>query len=108
MMNNFEDMQRLGKTNMDTAVRFFGEMNRGWQAIAAEMTDYSKRSFETGTKTVEKLITAKSLEQAFEIQSEYARRCYNDYMHQVSKLGTIYADIARHAYKPAERFGQQQ
>src|SRR5215470_13942625 len=87
MMSNFQDMQRLGQTNMDTAVKLFGELNKGWQAIAAEMTDYTKRSFDMGTAAVEKMITAKSLEQAFEIQSDFARRCYNDYMHQMSKIG---------------------
>lgn len=106
MMKSFEDIQRLGQTNMDTAVKFFGELNKGWQAIATEMTDYTKRSFDVGTETVEKLITAKSLEQAFEIQTDFARRCYNDYMHQLSKLGSMYAEMARGAYKPMDRFMQ--
>ena len=52
----------------------FGEWSKGWQAIAVEMTDYTKRSFEEGTATFEKLLSAKSMEQAMEIQSGYARR----------------------------------
>ena len=103
MIKNFDDFQKLGQQNVDTAMKMFGEWSKGWQAIAAEMTDYTKRSFEEGTSTVEKLMTAKSFEQAVEIQTGYAKRAYDDYMHQVSKLGGLYAELAKEAYKPVEK-----
>lgn len=106
MINNFQDFQRFGQTNMDSAMRMFGDWNKSWQAIAAEMTDYSKRSFEEGTATFEKLLTAKSMEQAFEIQSAYAKRAYEDYMHQMTKIGGMYTNLAKEAYKPVERVFQ--
>ena len=102
-MKPFEDMQKLSQGNVDAAMKMFGDLNKSWQAIAAEMTDYTKRSFEEGTQTFEKLTSAKSLEQAFEIQATYAKRAYDDYMHQLSKLGGMYADLAKDAYKPIER-----
>ena len=103
MIKNYEDFQKLGQQNVDTAMKLMGEWSKGWQSIAAEMTDYTKRSFEEGTATVEKLLTAKSFEQAVEIQTGYAKRAYDDYMHQVSKLGGLYADLAKEAYKPVEK-----
>jgi hypothetical protein len=103
MIKNYEDFQKLGQQNVDTAMKLFGEWSKGWQAIAAEMTDYTKRSFEEGTATVEKLLAAKSIEQAVEIQTGYAKRAYDGYMHQVSKLGGLYAELAREAYKPVEK-----
>jgi hypothetical protein len=103
MIKNFEDFQKLGQQNVETATKAFGEWNKGWQAIAAEITDYTKRSFEEGTAAVEKLLAAKSFEQAVEIQTGYAKRAYDDYMHQVSKLGGLYADLAKEAYRPVER-----
>jgi hypothetical protein len=100
---NFEDMQKLSQTNMDTAMKAFGEWNKGWQAIAAEITDYTKKSFEEGTATFEKLASAKSVEQAIEIQTGYAKRAYDGYMHQMSKIGGMYAELAKEAYKPVEK-----
>ena len=38
MIRNFEDFQKLGQTNIDAAMKMFGEWNKGWQAIAAEMS----------------------------------------------------------------------
>ncbi|MFZ1104875.1 MAG: phasin family protein [Hyphomicrobiaceae bacterium] len=103
MIKNYEDFQKLGQQNVDTAMKMVGEWSKGWQTIAAEMTDYTKRSFEEGTATVEKLLAAKSIEQAVEIQTGYAKRAYDNYMHQVSKLGGLYAELAKEAYKPVER-----
>jgi hypothetical protein len=103
MVKPFDDMQKMNQAGIDTAMKMMGEWGKSWQAIAAEMTDYTKRSFEDGTQTLEKLMSAKSMEQAFEIQSSYAKRAYDDYMHQMTKLGGMYTELAKEAYRPMER-----
>jgi hypothetical protein len=67
------------------------------------MTDYSKRAFEDGCRAWEQLVGAKSFERAFEIQSQYAKNAYDSYIAEVSKLGEMYASLARNAYKPVEQ-----
>ena len=76
MLTNFDDIQKLGKENMDVAMKQFGTVSKGWQAIATEFADYSKKSFEEGSAALEKLLGAKSLEKAIEIQSAYAKSAY--------------------------------
>ncbi|MFZ0853860.1 MAG: phasin family protein [Hyphomicrobiaceae bacterium] len=103
MLKNIEDFQKFGQFNVDATMKMYGEWSKGWQAIAAEMTDYTKRSFEESSATFEKLLSARSVEQAVEIQSGYARRAYDGYLHQISKLGGMYAEWAKEAYKPVEK-----
>lgn len=103
MIKNFEDVQKLSQTNIDTSMKMWGDWTKNWQAIAAEMTDYTKRSFEEGTQTFEKLLGAKTVEQALEIQTSYAKKAYDEYMREMNKIGTMYADIAKEAYKPVEK-----
>ncbi|MCH9806614.1 MAG: phasin family protein [Alphaproteobacteria bacterium] len=108
-MNNFnagqgfEEIQKLNQQNADAAMKLMGEWSKGFQAIAAEMNDYTRRSFEESTATMEKLMSVKSLDQAFEIQSSYAKRAYDDYMHQMTKVGGMYANLAKDAAKPMEK-----
>src|ERR1700730_14586586 len=97
-----EEFQRVGKDGFDASVRSLGEVNKGFQAIAATVTDYSKKAFEDGTRAFEQLIGAKSVEQAVEIQSQYAKKAYDTYIAEVSKLGEMYAGLARDASKPVE------
>ena len=73
------------------------------QSIASGWTDYSKRSFDDATHAFEQLIGAKTLEQAFEIQSQYAKKAYEGWMAQASKLTEMYAGMVRGGYRPAEQ-----
>ena len=102
MLKGFEEFQKVGKDGFDATVRSFGEVNKGFQAIAAEITDYSKKAFEDGTRAFEQLIGAKTIEQAIEIQSQYTKKAYDNYIAEVSKLGEMYVGLAKDAYKPVE------
>ncbi len=102
MLKGFEEFQKVGKDGFDAYVRSFGEMNKGIQAIAAEMTDYSKKAFEDSTRVFEQLVGCKSVEQAVEIQSQYAKKAYDTYMAEMSKIGEMYVGLAKDAYKPVE------
>ena len=98
-----DEVQRAGKNGFDAAVSSFGEANKGFQAIAAEITAYSKRAFEDGTRAFEQLLGAKSFEQVIEIQSQYAKTAYESHIAELSKLGEMYAGLTRNAYKPVEQ-----
>ena len=102
MLKNFEDFQKLGKDNMDTCMKQFGTVSKGWQAIATEFADYSKKSFEHGSAALESLLGAKSLEKAIEIQSDYVKTAYEGFVAQSSKIGELYTDLAKETYKPLE------
>jgi len=93
----------MGKDNYEAVLRSYGEMTKDFQAIAARWTDFSKRPFEDATRTLEQLVRAKSLEQAFEIQSRYAKNAYDNWMAETSKIGEIYTAAARNASKPVEK-----
>ena len=104
MVKNIEDMQKLGKNNVDATLKSFGVLSKGMQAIAVEMADYSKKAFEDGSAAAEKLIGAKTLEKAVEVQSDYVKTAYAGFVTQAAKLGERYADLAQEAYKPFESF----
>ncbi len=102
MLTNFDDLQKLGKDNVDVAMKQFGAVSKGFQAIATEFADYSKKSFEDSSAAFEKLMGAKSLEKAMEIQSEYVKTAYEGFVAEATKLGELYTDLAKESYKPFE------
>jgi len=97
-----EEMQKLSKESMDMALTSLGAWTKNAQAIAAEFVDYSKKSVEDSTAAWEKLLGAKSLETAMEVQSEYLKSSYQDFVAEATKLSELYADMAKQAYKPFE------
>lgn len=100
MAKSIADLQEASQSTVEPTTRMFGTWNSGWQVIADEMTEYTKRSFEDGTATFEKLIAAKSIDQAIQIQTGYTRRAYENYIAQMSKIGGLYASFAQDAYTP--------
>jgi phasin family protein len=97
-----DQMQNFGKDSMDVAMASLGAWTKNAQAIATEFADYSKKSFEDSAAAWEKLLASKSLEKAMEVQSEYIKSSYEDFVAQSTKISELYADIAKEAYKPFE------
>ena len=85
-MKSFEDMQKFGKDNAEATMKSLGAYSRSVQAIAVEMTDYSKKSFEEGAAAAEKLLGAKSIEKAVEVQSDYLKTAYEGFVSRSTKL----------------------
>jgi phasin family protein len=97
-----EDMQKFSKESMESAMSSFGAWTKGAQAIAAEVADYSKKSVEGSAAAWEKLVGSKSLETAMQVQSEFVKASYQDFVAEATKLGELYADFAKEVYKPFE------
>jgi hypothetical protein len=98
MMQPLDSAQIVGKEFMDGGLKSFAAVSKGIQAIA----EYSKKSFETTSGMFEKLLAAKSVEKAVEIQSDYAKQAYESFVAQATRMGELYADMAKDAYKPFE------
>lgn len=102
MVKNLEDLQQVSKENVEVAMKSAKSMSKGAQAIAVEVADYSKKAFEDGSAMLEKLFGVKSLEKAIELQSEYAKTSYEGFVAKATKIGELYADLAKESYKPFE------
>ena len=103
-MKSFEDMQKFGKDNAEATMKTLGVLSKSAQAIAVELTDYSKKAFEDGAAVTEKLMGAKSLEKAVEVQSDYFKTAYEGFVSRTAKLGQLYSDLAQEPYKPFESY----
>ena len=97
-----DEMQRLGKDSMDMALTSLGAWSKNAHAIALEVADYSKKSLEGSAAAWEKLMSAKSLDKAAAVQTEYLKSSYEGFVAEATKLGGLYVDLAKEAYKPFE------
>lgn len=101
-MMNFDSTSKMSKEAMDSMLTTMSAMTKGFQQITAEATEYSKKSYEDSAAAVEKLVSAKSLDKAVEIQTEYTKTSYETFVAQATKMSELYADLAKEAYKPFE------
>ena len=102
MTQTFEDAGKFGKEFLDTGLKSFASLSKGAQAIAVEATEYTKKASRPAAPRVEKLVSAKSLEKAIEIQTDYAKQAYEGFVAEATKISELYAELAKDAYKPFE------
>jgi len=98
-----QQAQEQLQNGLEAASRSFVEANKGFQSLATEITEYSKAAFDDAMRTWEQIIGVKSLEQAIQIQSAYAKRVYENHMAEMSKLGQMYVGLVTDASKPVQR-----
>jgi hypothetical protein len=102
MFANFPQMPGFGANPFEAASAATTSASKGLQAIAAEMTDYSKRSFEKNYALFEKMAGVKKFDEAVQLQSDFAKSAYEDFVAEAAKIGEIYSNLAKEAFKPTK------
>ena len=102
-MIKIEDIQQYGKEHFETVVASATTVqNNGLQAIASAYGDYTKKSFEDTKSFVEKLSGVRSLDKALEVQTEFAKSAYENFVAESQKIAGLYSDLAKQTFKPFE------
>jgi len=95
MSTNFPDIKAFSTAPFEAFTTATASSTKGMQAIAAETTDYSKKSFEKSRVLFEKLI-----DEAIQLQSDFAKSAYEDFVAEATKIGEMYSSLAKEAFKP--------
>lgn len=103
-MQNFQTMNQVG---VEAAQKSASAVAKGTQAAMVEMTDFSKESFERGAAAAEKLMSARTLDKAVEVQTEFMRDAYESMVGRMTKISEITSASMRDAYKPFEAAAQK-
>jgi phasin family protein len=103
MIQNFEDVQKMSKEHLDAATASASTWTKGVQEIAAQTTDYSKKSFEATQGLFEKLLSIKTLDKAMEVQTDFAKQAYEGLVAQSTKVTELYTNLFKDAMKPVEQ-----
>jgi phasin family protein len=101
-MIKVEDIQQYGKQHIESVVASATTVQTGLQAIASAYGEYTKKSFEDTKSFVEKLSGVKSLDKAFEVQTDYAKSAYETFVTESQKIAGMYSDLAKQSFKPLE------
>jgi phasin protein len=70
------------------------------EAIAKAYGDYARQSFQTNRSFVERLIGARSFEEAIGVQAEFAKQAYENFVAESLKLCELYGELTRQIFRP--------
>jgi hypothetical protein len=99
MSIDLQEMPALGAHAFETIAAATASATKGLQAIVVETTDYSRRSFENSRVLAEKLAGVEKIDEAVQLQSDFIKRAYQDFIAQATKVGNVYSDLAKEALR---------
>ena len=103
MFKNMEMIQKYGTSQVEALTTASSTFTKGLQQIAEETAGYSKKQFETSSAALQELFGAKTVEQAIEIQTNFAKTSFESLVAQSTKVGELYTSLVKEALKPAEQ-----
>jgi hypothetical protein len=80
-------------------VREHAPRTAGAQAIALAYGDYTRKSWLNGRFLVERLITARSLDEAVEIQGDFAKQAYANFVAHSERICELYGAWAQQCFR---------
>jgi hypothetical protein len=78
-----------------------------FQTVAHAYGDYTRKSWQAGSFLVERLITVRTFDEAIEIQSEFAKQAYVNFVAQSERICELYGELAKQFFRPFEKFATE-
>jgi hypothetical protein len=74
------------------------------QTIANAYGNYTRRSLQESTSFIEMLMAVRSFDNAIEVQTEFARQAYANFVAESQKICVLYGELAKQIFRPWESF----
>ena len=94
------EMNTHSKKNIEAMVASMTAATRGAESLGARMLAYSKKSMEDQVATAKSLAGAKSVQEAIELQTAYAKSAFEIYVAEVTKMSETVAVSMKEAAAP--------
>ena len=94
------EISEYGKGNLDAVIASLTAATQGAEAINSNVVAFTKKSMEDSIEAAKSLATAKSVQEAIELQTDYAKSALDSYLSEVTKAADLFAATLKDAWKP--------
>ncbi len=93
-----DDVRESSRRQLETVTATTNSDAEGMRAIAAEATEYSRQSFDNSHAFFEKLMRAQRLDDVIELQSDFVRKSYGNFISRALKVVELCSNMAIEAF----------
>ena len=94
------ELQALNKANVEALIQSGSIATQGAEELTREVTAYAQASFDKSVTTGKALLTAKSLKEVVDLQSDYVKASFDSFVAESSRLQDLGTRIATEALTP--------
>jgi phasin family protein len=96
----FADMNSHSKRNLEAVVASVTAATKGAESLGAQLTAFSKKAAEDHMAATKTLTSAKSLQEAVELQTTYAKSFLDAYLSEMNKWSETVSGSVKESMRP--------
>jgi len=102
MFMNPQQFGNIPFTPFEAVTAAVTSATQGFWAVTTEATGYSQKSVANVFALGEKLSRARKLDEIIQLNSDFAKAAFDEFTAEVTKIGSIYADVANQTIRVAK------
>ncbi len=102
MFMNPQQFGSVGFAPFEAATAAVSSATQGFWAVTTAATGYSQKSVANVFAFGEKLSRARKLDEIIQLNSDFAKLTFDEFTAEVTKIGSIYADVANQSIRVAK------
>ncbi len=95
-------MFSYSKDTVEAYVKSANVAGKGVETIQSELYNFSKQAIEDQMAAAKALMASKSVHEAFELQTDFAKTAFDAYVGEMTKLGELFATTTKSAIEPLQ------
>ena len=101
-VKSYDHIVSFGKDNAEAVLKSANAAGKGIETINSELFAYVRKSAEESVAVAKAVISSKTVEEAFQVQSEFSKSLFETYVDQLAKFGDMALATARHTVEPLQ------
>jgi phasin family protein len=101
-IKNYDLVLGYGKETAEAVMKSATVAGKGVETLSNEIYAYSKQSLEESITATRAVMSSKSLHEAFEYQSDYAKSAFEAYVGELARFGELFTATAKDSVAPLQ------
>jgi phasin family protein len=96
----YEDLSKFSKENLDAYVAAGTTVAKGFESIGRAWVNFTQETFEASAQVAKALLSAKTLREAVDVQTDFAKTTFDKLVAEGTKVSEISVKVANEAVEP--------
>lgn len=101
-VKGYDQVLGFGKETVEAYLKAANVAGKGVEILQNEMYSFSKQSVEETLAVTRAVLGAKSVHEAIEIQSDFAKSAFDTYVGQINRMNEIMLSTTKEAFEPIQ------
>lgn len=101
-VKSYDTIISFGKDNAEAMLKSANAAGKSIETINSEFFAFARKSVDESVAAAKAVLSAKSIEEAFERQSEFGKAAFETYVDQLAKFGDMALAAARGTAEPLQ------